>query len=81
MAIDKSSFNPDDVSRKLDSLTGKTVRRSHSNKWIAGVSGGIGETFGFDPNYLRAAFAIGLVVAFPVSVALYIAGWYFLPKA
>lgn len=32
-------------------------------------------------RHLRAAFATGLVVAFPVSVALYIAGWYFLPKA
>ena len=57
----------------------RTLRRSRSNRVIAGVCGGLGEYLGVDPVLLRIAF---VVLAFTGSgVLLYIVGWIIMPEA
>lgn len=36
----------------------KRLYRSETNKMIAGVCGGLGEVFGFDPTFARLAFVL-----------------------
>ncbi|MFD5867378.1 PspC domain-containing protein [Corynebacterium sp. NPDC060344] len=80
--IDKNGlFDQAKISRAIDDFVGKPVRRSHSNKWIAGVCGGIEEATGFNGTALRVIFAIlGLTVA-PVALVLYLGAWLVIPDA
>lgn len=39
----------------------KVLRRSRSNRVVAGVCGGLGEFFGIDPVWFRIAFLIALL--------------------
>src|SRR5699024_7288897 len=51
--MDKNGlFNQQKISRSIDQMVGKPVRRSHSNKWVAGVCGGIEEATGFNVTAL-----------------------------
>jgi len=56
-----------------------TLRRSKSDRIIAGVCGGIGNYFGIDPILVRLAFAV-LVLAGLSGVLLYILAWIILPE-
>ena len=74
-------FNQQQISQSIDRAAGRPVRRSHSNKWIAGVCGGIEEATGFNGTALRVIFAIlGLTVA-PVALILYLGLWLVIPEA
>jgi phage shock protein C len=59
---------------------GRKIQLSRTNKFIAGVCGGLGEFFNVDPTLIRIAFAVLFVVtfAFPVSV-IYIILWAIMP--
>ncbi len=63
-----------DVSRPL--------RRSRTNRQIAGVVGGLAESFRVDPTLLRVIYVVGSIVsaAFPGMLA-YILLWLLIPEA
>ncbi len=60
---------------------GSTLRRSSSDKMIAGVIGGLARYFGMDSTVARIAYVILSVisVAFPGAV-VYIILWVIMPK-
>ena len=57
------------------------LRRSRSNKMIAGVIGGLARYFGFDPTMARVLYVILSVVsvAFP-GLLVYIILWIIMPE-
>ena len=63
-----------DVSRPL--------RRSRTNRVIAGVVGGLAEYFGVEPTLLRVVYIVGSIVsaAFP-GILVYILLWLLIPEA
>lgn len=63
-----------DVSRRL--------RRSRTDRQIAGVMGGLAEYFNVDPTLLRVIYVIGSIVsaAFP-GLLVYLVLWLVIPEA
>ena len=63
-----------DVSRPL--------RRSRTNRQIAGVIGGLAEYFRIDPTLLRVIYVVGSIVsaAFP-GILVYLLLWLLIPEA
>ncbi len=63
-----------DVSRQL--------RRSRTNRMIAGVVGGLAEYFHVDPTLLRVIYVVGSIVsaAFP-GLLVYLLLWLLIPEA
>src|SRR4051795_929786 len=61
---------PMDATRRLE--------RSTSDKYVGGVSGGLGRYFGLDPVLFRVAFAVSVVFG-GVGLVAYVALWLFLP--
>ena len=61
--------------------TGRTLRRSRSDKMIAGVISGIARYFGFDVTLARVLYVILSVisVAFP-GILVYIILWLIMPE-
>jgi phage shock protein PspC (stress-responsive transcriptional regulator) len=57
------------------------LRRSRSNKMIAGVIGGLARYFGFDPTMARIIYVVLSVVsvAFP-GILVYILLWVIMPE-
>ncbi len=57
------------------------LRRSRSNKMIAGVIGGLARYFGFDPTMARIIYVVLSVVsvAFP-GILVYILLWIIMPE-
>jgi phage shock protein C len=56
-----------------------TVRRSRSERVIAGVCGGIGRYLGIDPVLLRVAFII-LALANGLGLIAYVVAWVAIPE-
>lgn len=58
------------------------LRRSRTNRMIAGVCGGLAEWLGWDPTVLRVVYVIVSVVsaAFP-GILAYIILWVLMPEA
>lgn len=59
--------------------TTKVLRRSKSDRVIAGVAGGLAHYFGIDPVLLRIAFVI-LALAGGSGFLLYLIGWIAIPE-
>jgi phage shock protein C len=59
----------------------KPLRRSRTNRMIAGVIGGLAEYMGIDPTLARVGFVLLSVIsaAFP-GVLVYIALWILIPE-
>lgn len=55
------------------------IRRSTTDKVVAGVAGGIGRYLGIDPIILRIAFVL-LALSGGSGVLLYIIGWIAIPE-
>ena len=57
------------------------LRRSVADRWIAGVCGGIGEYFGFDPTLVRVAYVLLSILSsgFP-GILVYLVLWLLIPK-
>ena len=54
----------------------KKFRRSRTDKKLAGLFGGLGESFEIDPTYLRLAFVfVAMVTGVLPAVAAYAIGW------
>jgi phage shock protein C len=57
----------------------RVVRRSHSERVIAGVCGGVGRYLGIDPVLLRIAFII-LSLANGLGLIAYVVAWVAIPE-
>ena len=57
------------------------LRRSRSNRMIAGVVGGLAEHFGIDPTLARVLYVVGSIVsvAFP-GILIYVLLWAIIPQ-
>ncbi|UGT53547.1 PspC domain-containing protein [Nocardia asteroides] len=53
--------------------------RSTSDKWIAGVCGGIAEYFGWNANIVRLVFVVSCLLPGP-QFLLYLILWIMMPK-
>ena len=60
-------------------MTNKTLRRSRTEKMIAGVCGGLADYFGLDPILIRLAFVIALLGA-GTGLGVYIILWIVMPS-
>lgn len=47
------------------------LRKSRTEKMLAGVCGGIAEHFGWDPTIVRILFVVGAFVFFGTTILLY----------
>ena len=58
------------------------LRRSRSNRMIAGVVGGLAEHFGIDPTLARVLYIVGSIVsvAFP-GILVYVLLWAIIPQS
>ncbi len=60
----------------------RRLHRSRSDVKIAGVLGGVAEYFGFDPSWVRIAYAIATIITGVVPLAfLYLVMAFVVPKA
>jgi phage shock protein C len=59
----------------------RPLRRSRSNRMIAGVVGGLAEQFGVDPTLARVVYVVGslLSAAFPGAL-VYAVLWLIIPE-
>ena len=60
----------------------RPLRRSRTDRQIAGVMGGLAEHFHLDPTLLRVLYVVGSVLsaAFP-GILVYILLWVLIPEA
>ena len=59
----------------------RSLRRSRSNRMIAGVVGGLADYFGIDPTLARVIYVVGsaLSAAFP-GLLVYVLLWWVMPE-
>ncbi|PVZ09080.1 PspC domain-containing protein [Actinomycetospora cinnamomea] len=55
-------------------------RRSRSDRWIAGVCGGIAARTGLDPNLVRVLAVLLAVFGHLVGLIAYLAAWALVPE-
>ena len=60
-------------------VRGAALRRSRTNRIIAGVCGGLGEFFGVDPFWFRLAFLIAILPGGVPGLAAYLIMWLIVP--
>ena len=58
----------------------KKLRRSHRNRMIAGICGGLGEFFGISPFWFRLGFLIATIPGGIPGIGLYLLMWLIIPK-
>ena len=58
---------------------GMLLRRSHDNRFIAGVCGGLGEYFGINPWWFRLGFLIALLPGGVPGILAYLILWLVIP--
>ena len=58
----------------------KRLTRSMSNKWIAGICGGIAEYFGWNAELLRLVWVILTVGTAFCGVIVYLVLWVIMPQ-
>ena len=63
-------------------MTRGPLRRSRSNRMVAGVVGGLAEWLGIDPTVARVVYVVGSIVsvAFP-GLIVYVALWVLIPES
>ena len=59
---------------------GVALRRSRTNRMIAGVCGGLGEFFGVDPFWFRLGFLIALIPGGVPGIVAYLILWLVIPS-
>lgn len=63
------------------SSTQRKLRRSRSNRMIAGVCGGLAEFFGISSFWFRLAFLLALIPGGIPGIGAYLLCWIVIPKA
>ena len=61
--------------------TPRQLTRSRNDRMLAGVAGGIADTYGFDPALVRLAFVVLALVTFGTGVIAYVVAWLVVPEA
>lgn len=64
---------------KIHELVGRRLTRSSTDSMVAGVLGGIGQTYGINPSLLRVLFVLSMFLPGPQFIA-YVAAWLIIPK-
>lgn len=59
---------------------GRSLRRSRSNRVIAGVCGGLEEFFGLDAFWFRLGFLIALLPGGVPGIVIYVIMWLIVPS-
>ncbi len=58
----------------------RTLRRSRTNRRLAGVCGGLGEYFGIDPTIIRILFVLLALPGGLPGTLLYLILWLVMPE-
>jgi phage shock protein PspC (stress-responsive transcriptional regulator) len=59
----------------------RTLRRSRSDRMVAGVCGGIAEMFGIDAALVRIGLVAATLLGFGAGAVLYLVAWMIVPEA
>ena len=62
-------------------MTNKRLYRSHSDRMIAGVCGGLGEYLNIDPTLIRLALALLTILGGGSGILIYFIAWLVIPEA
>jgi len=54
--------------------------RSHDDRWLGGVCGGIADYTGVDPNLVRLLTVLGTVLGLGSLVVAYVVAWALMPE-
>lgn len=60
--------------------SGRPLRRSRSDRMLAGVCGGLGEFFGISSFWFRLGFVIAFIPGGVPGLLLYFLGWLIIPS-
>jgi phage shock protein C len=60
--------------------SGRPLRRSRSNRMIAGVCGGLAEFFGIGSFWIRLAFVLALLPGGVPGILAYVIFWLVMPS-
>lgn len=61
-------------------MSTKKLYRSRTNRWVAGVAGGLGEYFGIDPTLIRLLWIVLLLPGGVPGLLPYIICWAVIPQ-
>ena len=60
-------------------VRGSALRRSRTNRMIAGVCGGLEEFFGLDAFWFRLGFVLAMIPGGIPGIAIYLVMWLIMP--
>ncbi|MBC6446559.1 PspC domain-containing protein [Actinokineospora xionganensis] len=63
-----------------DTKTTRTLRRSRTDKMVAGVCGGVAKTLGIDAALVRIGLVVATILGFGTGVLIYLACWILMPE-
>jgi phage shock protein C len=58
----------------------KELKRSRTNRMVAGVCGGIGEYLEIDPNVIRLVWVVITVLSVGAGLLAYLLAWLIIPE-
>jgi phage shock protein C len=58
----------------------QVLRRSRSNRLVAGICGGLGQFFGISPTWFRLAFLVALIPGGVPGILTYAILWIVIPS-
>jgi phage shock protein C len=61
-------------------VRGSALRRSSTNRMIAGVCGGLEEFFGLDAFWFRLGFVLAMIPGGVPGIAIYLIMWLIMPS-
>lgn len=64
----------------MTNISGRSLRRSRSNRVFAGVCGGLGEFFGISAIWFRLAFLVALIPGGIPGIVAYLIFWVIIPR-
>lgn len=60
--------------------TYRQLRRSRSDRMLAGVCAGIADYLRLDPTLIRVGFAVLVLVSWGLALVAYLLGWLLIPE-
>lgn len=63
-----------------ETKTTRTLRRSRTDKMVAGVCGGIAKTLGIDAALVRIGLVVATILGFGTGALIYLACWILMPE-
>jgi phage shock protein PspC (stress-responsive transcriptional regulator) len=59
----------------------RPLTRSHADRMLAGVAGGIARKYDFDAAFVRLAFVVITILSFGTAIVAYVVAWLVVPEA